>query len=125
MAGRENSSQSENSRPRQNAKEAVLYINAMVDAGVDLQEFVKTLTFYLRQILLLKIQVNQAMIENAGFLPEEVATMKAQIGELTEKDIQRLLELFIDAENKMKYSTILQLPLELAIVSYLYDRSVN
>ena len=42
--------------------------------------------------------------------------MKSQIAKLTEKDIQNMLELFIDAENKMKYASITQLPLELAVV---------
>lgn len=99
-----------------NTKEAVLYINAMVDSGVDLQEFTKTLVFYLRQSLLLKINPDFLNSENSGLSKEELATMKEEVSALPEKDIQTMLELFIEAENTMKYSVILQLPLELAII---------
>ena len=42
--------------------------------------------------------------------------MKAQATALAQKDIQNMLELFIEAENKMKYAAVAQLPLELAII---------
>lgn len=99
-----------------NTKEAISYINSMIDSGVDLQEFTKTLVFYLRQSLLLKINPSFSNTENSGLSKEELDKIGQQITTLKEIDIQEMLELFIDAENKMKYSTILQLPLELAIV---------
>jgi len=43
--------------------------------------------------------------------------MKAQTSSLTQKDLQNMLELFIEAENKIKYSAIPQLPMELAIIN--------
>ena len=101
---------------RQNAKDAIVQLNVMAEEGVDLQEFAKTLVFYLRQALLLKINPDFLTAQNSGLSAEEIATMRKQTGELTEKAIQNMLELFIDAENKMKYSNILQLPLELAII---------
>ncbi len=99
-----------------NAKEAIMYINAMTDEGVDLQEFTKTLVFYLRQSLMLKINPDFLNSKNSVLSKEELAKMGEQIAKLSEKDIQTMLELFIEAENKMKYSAILQLPLELAIL---------
>ena len=42
--------------------------------------------------------------------------MKKQTESLTQKNIQDMLEFFIDAENKIKYSAVAQLPLELAII---------
>ena len=95
----------------------------MVDAGVDLQEFAKTLIFYLRQSLLLKINPEFLNAQTSGLSAEEIVKMKAQTANLQEKDIQRILESFIDAENKMKYATILQLPLELAVVDITYKES--
>lgn len=97
-------------------KEAIEHINAMTDEGVDLQEFAKTLVFYLRQLLLLKINPSLLNPQDSGLSQEELSTMKLQAEKLTEKDIQKMLELFIDAENKMKYATILQLPLELVVI---------
>lgn len=105
------------------AKEAILYINTMADAGVDLQEFAKTLIFYLRQALLLKINPEFLNLQNSGLSEEELAKMKEQTGAMGDKELQKMLELFIEAENKMKYSTILQLPLELAIVDITHKES--
>ena len=108
---------------QKDAKEPLLYIHSMIDLGVDLQEFAKTLVFYLRQCLLLKINPVFLNPQNSGFSDEEIEKMKSQTEKLTEKDIQKMLELFIEAENKMKYATILQLPLELAIVELTYHET--
>ncbi|MCX6721554.1 MAG: DNA polymerase III subunit gamma/tau [Candidatus Staskawiczbacteria bacterium] len=99
-----------------NTKDAVLSINSMADTGVDLQEFAKTLVFYLRQSLLLKINPNFLNLQNSGLSAEELNKMKAQTASLAQKDVQNMLELFIDAENRMKYSAVPQLPIELAIL---------
>ena len=101
---------------RQDAKEAIMYINSIADSGVDLQEFAKTLVFYLRQALLLKINPELLNVDNSGLSKEELEAMKTQTERLQEKEIQTMLELFIEAENKMKYATILQLPLELSVL---------
>ena len=108
---------------RQDAKEAILHINAMVDNGVDLQEFSKTLVFYARNMLLLKISDAFLSAENSGFSQEEVLAMKTQTEKFTEKEIQKMLESFIEAENKMKYAAILQLPLELAVIDIIHKES--
>ncbi len=99
-----------------NAKEGIMYINSLLDTGVDLQEFAKTLVFYLRQCLLLKINSEFLTPQNSGLSKEELEVIMRQISALSEKNIQVILESFIEAENKMKYASILQLPLELAII---------
>jgi len=103
-----------------NTKEAILYINEMIEQGVDLNEFSKTLIFYLRQALLMKINPELVSQQSFGLSKEEIEKMKTQVDALTEKDVQKMLELFIEAENKMKYAVILQLPLELAVVELTY-----
>ena len=99
-----------------NTKDAILFLNSMANNGVDLQEFTKTLVFYLRQALLLKINPSFLNLQNSGMSTEELEKMKVQTKKLLQTDIQNMLELFISAENKIKYSTITQLPLELAII---------
>ena len=100
-----------------------------------MQEFTKTLIFYLRQALLLKISAQGAApakpggqgpisggnpdflnLQNSGLSAQELEKMKTQTNNLTPKDLQNMLELLINAENKIKYSVITQLPLELAIL---------
>jgi DNA polymerase-3 subunit gamma/tau len=101
-------------------KDAIMFLNLIMDNGVDLQEFTKTLVFYLRQELLLKIDPNFLNLQNSGLSAQEVERMKNQTAGLTQKDLQNMLEFFIDAENKIKYSAVPQLPLELAIVNITY-----
>jgi hypothetical protein len=81
-----------------------------------LREFTNTLVFYLRQALLLKINPEYLNVQNSGLSSEELEKMKAQSLALQQKELQNMLELFIDAENKIKYSAVAQLPLELAIL---------
>jgi DNA polymerase-3 subunit gamma/tau len=100
-----------------NTKDAITSINLLCDNGVDLQEFTKTLVFYLRQALLLKINPDFLTLQSSGLSSQELEKMKAQTESLTQKDLQDMLELFIDAQNKIKYSAVIQLPLELAIIS--------
>ncbi len=103
-----------------NTKEAILSLNSMLDNGVDLPEFTKTLVFYLRQALLTKINPDFLNPHASGFSLEEIGKMKTQTTNLQDREIQKMLELFIDAENKIKYSGLPQLPLELAIFDITY-----
>ena len=97
-------------------KEALVFLNSLVEEGIDLQEFTKTLIFYSRQALLSKINPDFLNPQTSGLSNEEITKMKTQIETLSEKELQNMIELFIDAENKMKYAIILQLPLELAVI---------
>jgi len=106
-----------------NPKEAIASLNVMVDNGVDLQEFAKTLVFYLRQALLLKINPIFLNLQNSGLSSHELEKMRAQIANFSQKNLQDTLELFIDAENRMKHSAVMQLPLELAILDVTHTES--
>lgn len=99
-----------------NSKEAVLYLNFLVENSVDLQEFVKTLLFYLHTALMLKLNPTAVTPQNSAFSAEELQGITQQVQAISEGDIARMLEAFVEAEAKMKYANILQLPLELAVV---------
>jgi len=103
-------------------KGAIAFLNSLSDNGIDLQEFTKTLVFYLHQALLFKIDSEFLNLQNSGMSTIELEKMKTQIAILSQKDLQNILELFIDAENKIKYSAISQLPLELAILNITYPQ---
>ncbi len=106
-----------------NTKDAIFTINLLCDNGVDLQEFTKTLVFYLRQALLLKINPAFLNLQNSGLSLQELEKIKTQAAAFSQKDLQNMLELFIDAENRIKYSAITQLPLELAIINITHKES--
>ncbi len=107
---------------RKNTKDAILFLNEMVDSGIDLQEFVKSLIYYFRESLLFKIDPGFLTPESTGLTETEIEKIKAQTANLKESDIQKILELFIEAENKMKYSSLPQLPLELVIVEIIQPK---
>jgi DNA polymerase-3 subunit gamma/tau len=93
--------------------EAINFLNEIYNRGSDLQEFTKTLINYLRQGLILKIIGPEAITE---LDKEELEKLQKQVVNLKEEELKRIINLFLEAENKIKYSPILQLPLELAII---------
>ncbi len=104
-------------------KTAVFALNSLIEGGIDLQEFAKTLVFYMRQSLMLKINPEFLTMQNSGFSEPELEKIKTQTAQLSQKQIQDILEYFIEAENKMKYAAINQLPLELAILNITYQEA--
>ncbi len=96
---------------------ALSYLNEISEKGSDLQEFARALINYLRQGLILKIagpEAGNPMI--TGLTKEELLKLKEQTDNLKEEEIRHIINLFLEAETKMKYSSIQQLPLELAII---------
>ncbi|MDP2664119.1 MAG: DNA polymerase III subunit gamma/tau, partial [bacterium] len=100
--------------------ESINFLNEIIEKGSDLQEFTKSLINYLRQGLILKImglEAADSMI--TGLTKEEIEKLEKQVALFEEEELRRMIELFLEAENKMKYSSIPQLPLELAIIELL------
>ena len=97
---------------------AINYLNGISDKGLDLNEFAKSLIHYLRKALIVKIIGEEK--DSAGFLSgltgEEIQRLKKQSENFQEEELQKILNAFLEAQNKMKYSPIPQLPLELATV---------
>ena len=104
---------------QKNTGKAINFLNQTLEKGQDPQQFARALTRYLRQILLFKI--NPEMINSvfSGLTLEEQQKAQSQAATLELKELHRVLRLFLDAENKMKYASIPQLPLELAIIEFL------
>lgn len=106
------------------AKGAFDIVNTLGDRGKDIREFAKMFTDYLRKIMIVKImgedsnQKSSPVINAilAGLTEEDFKSMKRQSEDFSSQDLVNNLEIMIEAQNKMKYSTILQLPLELAII---------
>ena len=99
---------------KKQTKEAISFLNEIIEKGLDLKEFTKALINYLRQTLLLKIGESESLL--SGLTKEEIVKLKELSGLFEEKKLHHSLELFLEAENKMKFSPIQQLPLELAII---------
>lgn len=96
--------------------EAINYLNESVERGLDLEEFAKVLINYLRQVLIFKIMGLEGNPITSGLTKEELQRLKIQAENFKEEDLRKILNLFLEAQNKMRYSPIPQLPLELAII---------
>ena len=101
------------------AAEAINFLNEITDRGLDLQEFSKTLINYLRQTLIFRI----AGLPVVGLTKEQFQKLEQQASNFNEQELRNVLNLFLEADNKIKYSSIPQLPLELAIIEYASERS--
>ena len=97
-------------------KNAISFLNKSIDKGVDVQQFIKVLNNYLREILLLKIDPKFQDSLTLVLSKEERDKMNKFAEKFSSEKIHECLQEFIEAESKIRYSSIPQLPIELAIV---------
>jgi DNA polymerase-3 subunit gamma/tau len=100
---------------KKEAISAINFLNEILEKGMDLEEFSKSLINYFRQALILKIAGEKNPIL-FGLTKEQLEKLKDQAKSLKEEEIREILDKFLQAQYKIKYSSIPQLPLELAIV---------
>jgi len=100
--------------------ETINYLNEINESGYDLQEFAKGLINYLRQALIVRFSGDSAVLGGnpivSGLTMEELEKLKKRANVFKEEELRNILNLFMEAENRMKYASIPQLPLELAII---------
>jgi len=100
--------------------EAINYLNEVNEKGLDLEEFSKSLINYLRKGLILKIMGEGNPVSSGDYLTgltkEEIVMLKKQMSLFGQEDLRKILSTFLEAQNKIRYASIPQLPLELAIV---------
>ncbi len=99
-----------------NPGKAIEFLNKNLEDGMDPQEFAKTLVEYLRTLLILKINPALEDMFAGPLTKEQQESMKLQASKTNEELLSRAIKNFMEAESKMKYSSIVQLPLELAII---------
>jgi DNA polymerase-3 subunit gamma/tau len=92
------------------------FLDEALKKGRDPGEFAKTIVSYLRSVMVMKINpdIENPLIEGLGKKEKEKAIEYKDSFKL--EDLQRMIKLFMEAEEKIKYSSISQLPLELAII---------
>lgn len=98
------------------AGKAVDFLHSNLEKGMDPQEFIKNLIQYLRDILILQINPRMEDILAEGFTAEQKEKIREQAKKFEKAQLYKSVESFMEAENKMKYASIIQLPLELAII---------
>jgi DNA polymerase III delta subunit len=95
---------------------ALKFIGDNIEKGIDIPEFTKTFIDYLRKLLILKIDSDLIGSIMPGETKEVKENAQKQSKEFTEENLKKTLNLLLDADNKSKYASIQQLPLELAVI---------
>ncbi len=95
---------------------AISKINTLLEDGYDLEIFTKTFINYLRQLML--ISVDEKLKEYFTYeLPkEQLEKMVAQVSRTSLPKIISMINIFLEAQEKISRSAIPQLPLEIAII---------
>jgi DNA polymerase III subunit gamma/tau len=95
-------------------------LGKLIEKGIDLQELAKAITGHLRRLLVLKVAGEEkskkisSLVE--GLTNEDWNALTEQSKKYDEKNIKKATNIFLEAENKMKYASLQQLPLELAMI---------
>lgn len=101
---------------KKETKASIEIINKIYFETVDLTEFLKQVLSYLRLVLILQIDKETKAQLFLTLTKEEKEVIKKIAREFEEERVKAALEVLLSAESKMKYATIPQLPLELAIL---------
>lgn len=104
-----------------NIKELLVFVEKIFEEGYDIEQFTSALIDYLRQALLVKINPDAAL-SAFGLAKEEFEKLEKQALSMSQAYLLLALNAFLDAENKQRYSSLPQLPLELALVKILEDK---
>lgn len=99
-----------------NAASALDLAHQLSLEGVNFEVFHKSLLNYLRQLMVVSISSDLAQLFKLELTPEELKKIVRQAERFSTKEILSVLEIFIEARQKIRSSFIPSLPLEVAIV---------
>lgn len=91
---------------------ALEFLNQLGDKGESLTVFNRHLIFYLRELLLILGGVGDGVLDLG---PEQFKLREQKANSLTSVKLVKLIERFLTAEERAKFSPIPELPLELAV----------
>jgi DNA polymerase-3 subunit gamma/tau len=97
-------------------KKAIAFVNSISAEGYDLGQFARSLTSYLRKMMILKVDSEMAKLAAPELTEEQKKIILEQGQKFSYEELNRLLRLFIRAESEIKSALFPQLPLELVIV---------
>lgn len=99
--------------------EALVFTNALYSQGKDLAEFSRSLSNYLRKMMVCQIDENLVAIVAAEMTGEQKTLLREQAKKFENKKIHKIVSRFLEAENQIKHSLSPIIPLELAIIDVL------
>ncbi|MDP2683798.1 MAG: DNA polymerase III subunit gamma/tau [bacterium] len=96
--------------------EAITLISKLIEDGVNIQDFTKDLIDFMRRILILKSSGSIKELEILSIDENKLKQIKKITEKLTLAKIIGMIDILIRRNNEIKYSNIIQLPLELAVL---------
>ena len=101
--------------------EALNFIDSLYESGSDLEEFSGSFIDYLRKLLISNLNPAAMLAGFSGHNQEEAGLISSQAKTLAKENIVRMVRIFMKAKEEMKFSSIQQLPLELAVIEFFGD----
>ena len=96
--------------------EAIAFLHKQLQDGLDPIEFASHTVSYLRSLLILKINPDMDKALEQGLTPEQQEKAKQQAQTFEGAHLAQTIKNFMEQEEGMKSASIIQLPLELAII---------
>jgi len=101
---------------KQDSKAAIALINNLVEEGVNLQDFTKEIIEFLRRLLLFKVSGSISELAALSLDEKIVREVKQQLNLISTARLVEIIEKIITKLQELKYTQIIQLPLELAVL---------
>ena len=95
---------------------ALTFINKLLDQGHDLIKINNSLVNYLRKLLFVKVDKNLSSLIGEELNKEQLNVVLKQAETFSLENLSKIVQLFIDAHKEIKYSSLPQIPLELAAI---------
>jgi len=109
---------------KKDSAKAISLINKLIQEGIDLEQFTDDLIGFLRKMLLAKI--SGGLADYALDMDEETEKMVLELTkEATVDYLVKAIENLINKKKEIRYSEIIQLPLELAIIELCVDNTIR
>lgn len=109
---------------KKDEKGALGYLSEIFERGVDIENFAKKLTSYLRDLFLVKINP-KIFKEETIFTKEERENLQRQEEYFSEDSLKEMIRIFLDAQNQVRWQDLPQLPLELAVIDSIKQLTTN
>jgi DNA polymerase III subunit gamma/tau len=100
----------------ENTTEAIELINTLSQEGYDLDVFNKSLLNYLRQLMLVSVNIKLSKLFSFELTKEQAVYLAKQAEGQDPKRLLFVVQCFMEIQGKIKSSFIPQLPLEMAII---------
>ncbi|NQV12920.1 MAG: DNA polymerase III subunit gamma/tau [Parcubacteria group bacterium] len=104
---------------RQDLKSALQQINTFINDGYAPHQLVEDILTSLRKILLVTSVDEMPDSFEIDLSPAELKDLQSKLANISSREIVKFINLVIEAKNNQKYSQIPQLPLEMAVISFL------